>query len=220
MEYAKSKETRDMIIRESYKLFVRDGYSAVTTRTIAEACGLQRANLHYYYNKKSSILLDILTTINSELKIYFYTSFPVWEMRMAFVIYYLYMSFGASEETCALQMLSWELFEDTDLMQEFIRSAPHFTRKGELCFNELTEKDTAVLVFYGTLSQLAHLRMKGWTNMSMREVIDRSVRAFFLYLGESSDNIDRMIEDLKEYDVSASVLKFIEHYEQKFGWDA
>jgi AcrR family transcriptional regulator len=58
-----SHENRYKIIKASFALFLEHGYSDVTTRMIADACGIQRSLLHHYYQKKEQILLDVYLDI-------------------------------------------------------------------------------------------------------------------------------------------------------------
>ncbi|MEM9170191.1 MAG: TetR family transcriptional regulator [Pseudomonadota bacterium] len=49
------QETRDLIVNEAEKLFLRIGYRKTTIADIAKACGFSTANVHRVFGTKSSI---------------------------------------------------------------------------------------------------------------------------------------------------------------------
>ena len=63
MPRQKNYAIRSKIIRTTYRMLIEEDYKDVTTRRIASACGLQRAQLHYYFNKKEDILYTIVMTM-------------------------------------------------------------------------------------------------------------------------------------------------------------
>ncbi len=52
-------KTRDRIILTAREVFNRDGYTAVTTATLAEACGIAEGNLWYHFKTKRDLLSAI-----------------------------------------------------------------------------------------------------------------------------------------------------------------
>lgn len=61
---------RVLIIKLAYQMFLEDGYDKVTTKQIAERCGMAHSLLHYYYPTKQDLLVDILNTMNAKLYSY------------------------------------------------------------------------------------------------------------------------------------------------------
>jgi len=53
-------EPREAILKVSTKLFAAHGYSATTTRLIAEGVGLRQASLFHYFDHKEDILAELL----------------------------------------------------------------------------------------------------------------------------------------------------------------
>lgn len=53
-------EKRQEILRQAGKLFAEHGYSGTSITMIAEACGVSRSLLYYYYAEKDAVLFDIL----------------------------------------------------------------------------------------------------------------------------------------------------------------
>lgn len=55
-------KTRDRIVLTARQFFNREGYGAVTTAALAEACGIAEGNLWYHFRTKR----DLLTAIGAE----------------------------------------------------------------------------------------------------------------------------------------------------------
>lgn len=53
-----AKDTRQLILDTSHKLFTTYGYTATSMRQIAKACGVSVGNLCYYFKKKEDLLMD------------------------------------------------------------------------------------------------------------------------------------------------------------------
>ena len=66
----KNLAQRVNIIKTAYRLFLEEGYDAVTTKQVAEACGIAHSLLHYYYPTKSDLLTDIVNTMVAKLHSY------------------------------------------------------------------------------------------------------------------------------------------------------
>lgn len=67
-----AEETRRAILRAAQPLFMEHGYRAVSTRQIAEACGLTQPALYHHFNDKEqlyvAVLLDELGTMRAGLE--------------------------------------------------------------------------------------------------------------------------------------------------------
>lgn len=60
---APKRKKTDQVIRDvSTKLFVQNGYAAVSMRMIADAVGVQVSALYNHYPSKQTILVDLLTS--------------------------------------------------------------------------------------------------------------------------------------------------------------
>jgi AcrR family transcriptional regulator len=53
-------ETKDRILLEAERLFAVGGYDGVSMRQIAEACGVAKANIYYYFEDKERLYLEVL----------------------------------------------------------------------------------------------------------------------------------------------------------------
>jgi AcrR family transcriptional regulator len=64
--------TRDLILRAARRLFMERGYRAVTTRQVADACGLTQPALYYHFAGKrelyAAVLRDELSPLGADLR--------------------------------------------------------------------------------------------------------------------------------------------------------
>jgi AcrR family transcriptional regulator len=58
---------RQRILQEATCLFTRSGYSAVSIREIAEACGITKAALYYHFKDKEDLIVAILSAYLTEM---------------------------------------------------------------------------------------------------------------------------------------------------------
>lgn len=61
-------KTRDRILRNARELFNREGYSAVTTAALAEACGIAEGNLWYHFKTKRDLLGAIAEQFRADIE--------------------------------------------------------------------------------------------------------------------------------------------------------
>ncbi|MBW2713162.1 MAG: TetR/AcrR family transcriptional regulator [Deltaproteobacteria bacterium] len=64
---ARGEKTRQKILDAAEEIFARDGFDAARMEDIANAVGIQRAGLFYYYKDKSALYQAMLDTVLSEL---------------------------------------------------------------------------------------------------------------------------------------------------------
>lgn len=57
--YKKTLALNQEILRQSFLLFLQNGYEGTTTREIAAACNIKRGVLHYHFNQKQDILFEL-----------------------------------------------------------------------------------------------------------------------------------------------------------------
>lgn len=58
--YVGSLPAREQILDAAARLFVQKGFSATSTREIAEDCGMRQASLYYHFSGKDEILVELL----------------------------------------------------------------------------------------------------------------------------------------------------------------
>ena len=57
---AETDETRRAILRAADQLFMALGYRAVTTRQVAEACGIKQPAIYYHFPDKEALFIEVL----------------------------------------------------------------------------------------------------------------------------------------------------------------
>ncbi|WP_161849188.1 MULTISPECIES: TetR/AcrR family transcriptional regulator [Frankia] len=58
---------RDVVLRESARLFAERGIEATTMRVIADACGIQAASLYHHFASKDELVAAILTRSDAHI---------------------------------------------------------------------------------------------------------------------------------------------------------
>lgn len=61
--YSKGHETREQILTSALHLLVEEGYSALTMRRIAAACGLRVGNLNYHFATREELIRALLDAL-------------------------------------------------------------------------------------------------------------------------------------------------------------
>ncbi|MCP8967801.1 TetR/AcrR family transcriptional regulator [Ectobacillus ponti] len=56
-------ETRELIVGTAHDLFMEQGYRAVSTRQIAEVCGLTQPALYHHFANKQELYVEVLRTV-------------------------------------------------------------------------------------------------------------------------------------------------------------
>ncbi len=64
----KKTETRNMIIQTSRKLFMELGYRAVSTRQIADTCGITQPALYHHFSGKTELYVEVIRSVSLETK--------------------------------------------------------------------------------------------------------------------------------------------------------
>jgi len=62
-------DTQQIILQTARKLFMEFGYRAVSTRRIADACGLTQPALYHHYANKQTLYLAVLTEMLQALQV-------------------------------------------------------------------------------------------------------------------------------------------------------
>src|SRR5438477_8187876 len=55
-----AQPTKQEIILRAEQLFAQRGFESVSMREIAEACGITKANIYYYFKDKETLYLQVL----------------------------------------------------------------------------------------------------------------------------------------------------------------
>jgi AcrR family transcriptional regulator len=95
MDNIQTVDTEAKILAAAEQIFVRDGYDGARMQAIAEAAGINKAMLHYYFRSKEKlfekILQERIIAFLPELNAAFHSRMTVEERIEAFVDAYLHM---------------------------------------------------------------------------------------------------------------------------------
>jgi AcrR family transcriptional regulator len=206
---------REKIIKTSFALFIQNGYEKVTTRTIAEKCGMQRALLHYYYNKKEKILFEVYIVITIKVFEFLRKTLSPEQMEMFslgsfFRLYYEMMSIKPLYANININM-----YENAKLLNAMIKhTLENYKDYGwEKPFSE--EERLGMFILAGSLSQMVLLYYNGGLNMTSHEVINYTMNRFYLSQRLSPKEARRRIDFVDSLVTKEYVQSFITYLERE-----
>jgi AcrR family transcriptional regulator len=208
-------EQRTKIIKTSFSLFIRDGYEKVTTRAIAEKCGMQRALLHHYYAKKETILFEVYLAISEKAVDYLRNTLSRAQMELLlrgafFRLYYEMMNIKPLYTNIYMN-----IYENTRLLNTTLRYMfDHPVKFG--CGKPFSEKERLdAFMLCGSFSQLVLLYYNGELNMTPREVVNYAMKHFYLSQGIPPDKAQARIAFVDSFITREYVLNFITYLENE-----
>jgi AcrR family transcriptional regulator len=215
MPKKKNMEQRTKIIKTSFSLFIQNGYEKVTTRAIAEKCGMQRALLHHYYAKKETILFEVYLSISEKVVAYLHNTLSDAQMEMLmagsfFRLYYEMMSIKPLYANIYMN-----IYENTRLLNTTLSYMFNHPIKFGLgkSLSEQTRLDAFSLC--GSLSQLVLLYYNGELNMTPRDVVNYAMKHHYLSLGITPDEAQDRINFVDSFVTKEYVLNFITYLENE-----
>ncbi len=116
----KVQETRQTIIRTAHKLFMQYGYRAVSTRQIADSCGLTQPALYHHFSNKQSLYIEVIretvTTTRTALERIIKRPISLHE-RLREIVYYMMLN-SPEDLNQMFHDIRQELSEDLQSMIE------------------------------------------------------------------------------------------------------
>lgn len=187
-----AEEKRNKILDAAIELFLEKGYSKTTTREIAEASGMERGHLYYYYRKKEDILFDwymrLLTRIDDAvMEKYGKIDDPYLLVSIFDVVFYRYF-FGDSKRT--------ELFVSVLSNRHLCRmkadkTCEFYQKLFESSGADISEEDTRQLlsVIIGTEGELIYDKENGAITLDYEQIIDKIIDLQLYLFGFGRDKI-------------------------------
>ncbi|WP_208008526.1 TetR/AcrR family transcriptional regulator [Agromyces protaetiae] len=65
---SQAEQTRATVLSTARRLFAERGYDATSLQEIADAMGVRKANVYYYFKTKGAILRELLTALTTPLR--------------------------------------------------------------------------------------------------------------------------------------------------------
>jgi AcrR family transcriptional regulator len=205
---------RCTIIKTAYRLFLEYGYKKLTTRAIADACGIQRSLLSHYFDKKEKILLEVYLDIIREIEDYCRLTLSEEDLQMLDVIIVFQMFYEMMNMEPRYKNIYIPVYMDPKLLNQALCfaidnhdyfSMPAFTE----------QKKLGLFIISGSMSQLILLYENGRFDITNRNLINFAMRGYYLYLGLSPKKTQKIIERTNSILTKSYVLEFIQYYEKK-----
>lgn len=212
-------EQRDKIKRTAVKMFLKDGYDNVTTRSIAEQCGIKRALLHYYYNQKELLLIDVYLDFVRESNIYFSKILSPDKLTVLSTNMFFRLFFGVVDVRPEYYNLYLPIYRDVNLIHKMLNKTIE-NHKYFLMDNPFDIDDRmAFYVVSGILSQMTLLLTEQETEMTAKEAVNFAMKGYYFYLGKTKEESEKLILYTDSLISDDFIMKFIDDFEKKYLFD-
>jgi AcrR family transcriptional regulator len=209
-----SYENRHKIIKTAFSLFLEYGYPDVTTRMIADACGIQRSLLHHYYQKKEQILLDVYLDICRAINEYSRNTLNREQLEVLDVNMFFRVIYEVMHVQPKYTKIYMTIYRDAALLNKVLSfSVDNSDFFGMSPFSP--EKKLAMFMVSGSLSQLVLLYEAKATEMSARDLVNFAMRSYYFYRGFNETKTQNFIDQVNKIITKEYVLGFISYYEDK-----
>ena len=177
----KNLAQRVTIIKTAYRLFIEEGYENVTTKQVADACGMAHSLLHYYYPTKSDLLTDIVSTMIA--KLLSYVSAQGVDLTDKLYVYGLFNRLFFESVTMNRKLLGiyQAALTDGNVVRRWTKYA---VEKVGLHPPDASEKvKLAPYILSGTMGQILPLYVDTEVHMELREAVNLGLDVFYSVSG-------------------------------------
>ena len=212
-------EQRDKIKRTAIKMFLKDGYDVVTTRSIAEECGIKRALLHYYYNQKELLLIDVYLDFVRESNLYFSKILTKEELKILSTNMFFRLFFGVVSVRPEYYNLYLPIFRDVNLIHKMLNKT--IENHAYFLMEDPFDKDVrlAFFVVSGILSQMTILLSQNEIEMNAKDAVNYAMQGYYFYLGKNREESEKLISYTDSIITDEFVKNFIDSFERKYLFD-
>jgi len=113
---------RELILGAANRVFARAGFNGATTAAIAEAAGLPKANLHYYFGSKEQLYREVLARTLHEWLVPMDSLVPDADPRSAIEAYIRAKMAMSAAHPDASRVFANELLHGAPVLGELIRT--------------------------------------------------------------------------------------------------
>jgi TetR/AcrR family transcriptional regulator len=113
---------RERILAAANRVFARAGFGGATTAAIAEAAGLPKANVHYYFGSKAQLYREVLARTLHEWLVPLHGFTPEAEPREAIETYLRAKMALSAEHPDASRVFANELLHGAPVLGDLIRT--------------------------------------------------------------------------------------------------
>jgi len=172
---------RVAIIKTAYRLFEEEGFENVTTKQVADACGMAHSLLHYYYPTKSDLLTDIVNTMIA--KLHSYIAAEGVDLTDKLYVYGLFtrLFFEAASVNRKLLGIYQAALIDGNVLRRWTKYA---VDKIALYAPDSQEKaKLAPYILSGSMGQILPLYVDTEVHMELRETLNLALEVFYTVNG-------------------------------------
>ena len=209
MARAKNFEMREKIYREALRLFSEKGYYATSFANIAEACGVERTVIQYYFPYKDyfiqELVEDCLQHIDEMALLLDEERFDVYGR-----LYYAgYLFFDFLLNSPRMKNLTEDILGQRTLVNAII---PLHCQQDKLYTKGEFDEDATIMSMGGTY-ELMYYRLKNHIPITSRYLVDKSFLVFAGMHGLGAGEIQEKIGqyNLEEKDIEADRGKLEEY---------
>lgn len=208
-------EQREIIKKVSFEMFLEYGYDNVTTRNIAEKCEITRALLHYYYNKKEILLIDIYLNLVREANVYFLETLSAEQFENLDVGMFFKLFFGMIDIKPSYNNIYLPIYRDVNLIHSMLNSTVenYDFFLADKPFSD--KKRLAMFAISGIFSQLILLLINKKLDMTTKEVVEYAMKGYYFYLGMDVEESQKLLDYMDSQINEAYIRKFIRIFEEK-----
>jgi TetR/AcrR family transcriptional regulator len=113
---------RERILGAANRVFARAGYGGATTAAIAEAAGLPKANVHYYFGSKQQLYREVLSRTLHDWLVPMHGFTPDADPRQTIAAYLRAKMAISAEHPDASRVFANELLHGAPVLGELIRT--------------------------------------------------------------------------------------------------
>ncbi|MDR1900045.1 MAG: TetR/AcrR family transcriptional regulator [Treponema sp.] len=209
-----NNEQRRTIIKTAYRLFLEYGYDKLTTRVLADACGMQRSLLSHYFDKKENILLAVYLDIIREIENYCRLTLSEKQIQTLDVIMVFHMFFRMMDADPRYKNIYMPVYMDPRILNRALCFA--VDNNDFFGMPAITEqKKISMFIISGSMSQLMLLCENGRLNMNIRNLINFAMEGYYLHLGFGPKKTQKIVAQVNKILTKSYVLRFIVYYEKK-----
>lgn len=212
MEFDNKDDLRNIIIQESSKLFLEQGYTKTTIRQIAQVCNLGRGHLYYYFKKKEDIVLYLYKNLIEKLYSYISNSSKnSLDPLLSYAItQYLYIKVIATNKP--LFRMYIEASEIDSIRKEYLKTLGDILKNNLENFNySFKKEDISLSIIIGSAGEDELLRRfyNEDIDLNLDEIIESTIKTRLLLLNISQEKVQNIILKTKEETSNINIHEII-----------
>lgn len=208
---------RDAILKRCYNLFQLDGCDSLTTRQIADECGMSRALLYMYYHKKGDICVEIFNRMQDDLHSFLDARIDLRVPEKGYGAYYFPMLMGTLDRRNLLSVFL-NIQRDSELLHKVTYCMYELDNR-EFAAENLDEFGVGVFIMMGAFSQLLQCREKGILRQPLSDMVYTVLEVYYRYMGLKEKEIKAIFQRSRQFVSDGLIGEFIAFHEREYRYD-